>query len=322
MTDRKPLIVFLDRKTLADDIRLGTPDFPHEMKVYDATSPDEAASRITDADIVITNKTPLTADALAGAGNLRFVAVAATGYDVVDVEACRKRNIAVSNIRNYAVHTVPEHAFALIFALRRSVLQYRSSVARGDWIRANQFSYFDFPIHDLAGATLGIIGEGSIGQAVAQIGRALGMKPLFSAYKGVSGMGPLYTPFDEVIRHSDIITLHAPLTPSTRNMISHAEFAMMERKPLIINTARGGLVDEEALAEALEAGTISGAGFDVATIEPPPADHIMMKLLKHDNFILTPHVAWSSREAIQGLADQLIENIDLFWRGTPRNLVT
>jgi glycerate dehydrogenase len=156
---------------------------------------------------------------------------------------------------------------------------------------------------------------------VADLGRAFGMKVLFSDYKGTTGMGPLYTPFDEVMRVSDVITLHVPLMPSTRNLIGAREFAMMERRPILINTARGGLVDEEALYNALESGQVSGAGFDVATKEPPPPDHPLMRLLDMPNFILTPHIAWASQEAIQGLADQLIDNIEAFERGQPRNVV-
>lgn len=322
MSHHKPVVVFLDRETLPPEIILPRLDFEHEWRSYDSTGDAEVAGRIAEADIVVTNKVRLPAAAIAGAGQLKCVAVAATGYDVVDLAACRARGIVVSNIRNYAVNTVPEHTFALILALRRSLLAYRSSVARGRWIETNQFSYFDYPVHDLSGAVLGILGDGVIGQAVAAIGRAFGMIPLYASYKGVEGMGPLYTPFEEVLRRADVITLHAPLTPATRNMIGPAEFALMECRPLIINTARGGLVDEEALADALETGRIAGAGFDVATIEPPPHEHVMMRLLAHDNFILTPHVAWSSREAIQGLADQLVENINLFWRGAPRNVVT
>jgi glycerate dehydrogenase len=314
-------IVFLDRATLSPETRLRSPGFPHELEVFERTSPDEVAKRIADADIVITNKVPVRGEALEGAKSLRLVAVAATGYDVVDVKACAERDIAVANIRNYAVNTVPEHTFALILALRRSIIPYRESVARGRWQQASQFCYFDYPIHDLAGATLGIVGDGALGKSVAEIAKAFGMTVLFSDYKGTTGMGPLYTPFDEVMRTSDIITLHAPLLPSTRGMIGAREFALMEKKPLLINTARGGLVDEAALAEALERGRIGGAGFDVVTTEPPPADHVMMRLLEHPNFILTPHVAWASQEAIQGLADQLIDNIEAFWAGEPRNLV-
>ena len=319
--DRSARIVFLDRATLAPEIRLRAPAFPHEMVVYESTTPEEVAQRIAGADVVITNKVPLRRDTIRGADRLRLIAVAATGTDVVDLEACAVAGITVTNIRDYAVHTVPEHTFALIPALRRSIVAYRESVARGRWQEAGQFCYFDYPVRDLAGSTLGVIGDGSIGQAVAELGKAFGMRTLFSAYKGTTGMGPLYTPFEELLRISDVITLHAPLMPSTRGMIGRAEFALMERRPLLINTARGGLVDETALEEALTGGEIAGAGFDVATSEPPPADHPLMRLLKLPNFILTPHTAWASEEAMQSLADQLIDNVEAFWAGAPRNVV-
>lgn len=314
-------IVFLDRGTLPAEINLRPPDFAHEFVTYDATPLAEVAGRIADAEIVITNKVAVRGAAIASAPRLRMIAVAATGYDNIDLPACAARGVSVSNIRNYAVNTVPEHTFALIFALRRSIVAYRHSVAAGALQRSGQFCYFDYPINDLAGATLGIIGDGALGQAVAAIGRSLGMRVLFSAYKGVPGMGPLYTPFDELLRTSDIITLHCPLLPTTHNMTAAPEFALMERRPLIISTARGGLVDESALADALTRGQMGGAGFDVVTKEPPPSDHPFMNPLDRPNFILTPHVAWASREAIQGLADQLTENIELFWRGRPRHLV-
>ena len=317
-----PRVVFLDRDTLSPETRLRAPAFPHRMEVFAKTASVEVAERIRTADIVITNKVPLKREAIAGAQNLRLVAVAATGTDVVDLNACEERGVAVVNIRNYAVNTVPEHTFALIFALRRSIVAYCDAVVRGRWQEAGQFCFFDYPIRDLAGCTLGIIGDGSLGRSVADLGRAFGMRVLFAAYKGSSGMGPLYTPFDEVMQTSDIITLHCPLMPSTQNMISQREFAIMERRPLLINTARGGLVDEEALVVALENGQIGGAGFDVVTEEPPPADHPLMKLAGRPNFILTPHVAWASQEAIQSLADQLIENIEAFWSGDSKNLVT
>ncbi len=314
-------IIFLDRATLAPEIDLPPFSFPHELTTFDTTSAEEVAERIADADIVITNKVPISAETIAAAPKLRFIAVAATGYDVIDLKACAARGIKVSNVRNYAISTVPEHTFALILALRRNIIAYRQSVVEGGWARAGQFCYFDYPVNDLAGSTIGIIGDGVLGQAVADIARAFGMRPLYSTYKGVEGMGPLYTPFEELLRISDVLTLHAPLMPSTRNMISDPEFALMERRPLLINTARGGLVDEEALGRALEKGQVSGAGFDVATVEPPPPDHPLMRLLTYPNFILTPHIAWSSREAIRGLAGQVAENIELFVQGQPRHLV-
>ncbi|WP_159917631.1 D-2-hydroxyacid dehydrogenase [Pantoea sp. 18069] len=314
-------IAFLDRATLSPETTLRPPSFAHELVCHANTSADEVAQRIADADIVITNKVKLSAEVLQHACRLKLVAVAATGTDNIDLAACAQRGITVSNIRNYAGNTVPEHTFALIFALRRSICAYRESVKAGRWQECGQFCYFDHPIRDLAGSTLGIIGDGALGNAVATMGRALGMKVLFAAFKGRSNMGNLYTPFEEVLARADIITLHCPLTPQTRHMIGATELAAMQRKPLVINTARGGLVDEEALARALRSGQIAGAGFDVVSAEPPPAQHPFMELLEMPNFILMPHVAWASQEAMQGLADQLIASIEAFVAGEPVNTV-
>jgi glycerate dehydrogenase len=314
-------IVFLDRDTLSPQTALRKPSFSHELQLHGRTAPAEVGARINDAQIVVVNKVRLSAQDIAAAPDLRLVAVAATGTDNVDLLACQARGIVVSNIRNYANHTVPEHTFALIFALRRSVAAYLQSVRDGRWQQAQQFCFFDHPIRDLAGSTLGIIGDGVLGQAVASLGRALGLRVLFSAHKGRAGQGDLYTPFEDVLRQADIITLHCPLNEQTRNMIGPAEFAAMAKRPLLINTARGGLVDEHAVGPALDAGHISGAAFDVVSVEPPPSDHPFMALLNRPNFILTPHVAWASDEAIQGLADQLVDNIEAFFHGTPVNVV-
>jgi len=314
-------IVFLDRGTIAPQITLRRPAFAHELVEYAGTKPEEVASRLAGAAIAITNKVEIRADALRQLPDLRLIAVAATGTDCVDKTWCREHGVAVSNIRGYAVHTVPEHAFALMLALRRNVNAYRDDVLAGKWERAGQFCFFDHPISDLCGARLGIIGEGVLGQRVADIAKAFGMVPMFAAHKGRSGLGPLYTPWQEVLETSDIITLHAPLTPETRGMIAMPEFRAMRRRPLIINTARGGLVDEADLVEALDAGLVSGAGFDVVTTEPPAADNPLMRIAGRHNVILTPHVAWASNEAQQELADQLMDNIDGFVAGSPRNLV-
>ena len=314
-------IVFLDRDTISPDTTLRTPSFAHTWEQHNRTTADQAAARIHDADIVIVNKVKLTAEVLAQAPKLKLIAVAATGTDNVDLAACQQRGIVVSNVRNYAKHTVPEHTFALIFALRRSICAYRDAVKAGRWQETAQFCFFDYPIHDLAGSTLGVIGDGVLGQSVATIGRALGMRVLFSAHKGRIGQGSLYTPFEEVLKQADILTLHCPLNANTRHMIGAAEFAQMARKPLLINTGRGGLVDEAAVGPALQAGHISGAAFDVTSVEPPPADHPFMALLDRPDFILTPHVAWASAEAIQALANQLIDNVEAFVRGVPVNQV-
>ncbi|MDR5752317.1 MULTISPECIES: D-2-hydroxyacid dehydrogenase [unclassified Caballeronia] len=314
-------IVFLDRATLAPQITLRRPGFAHELAEYAQTHPEDVAARIAGASIVITNKVALTADILAQSSGLKLVAVAATGTDCVDKAACARHGVAVANIRGYAVNTVPEHTFALMLALRRNLIAYRDDVLNGVWQKSGQFCFFDHPIRDLAGATLGIIGEGVLGQRVAEIAKVFGARPIFAAHKGSQGFGPLYTPWDQMLATSDIITVHSPLTPQTRGMLAMPEFRAMKRKPLIINTARGGLVDEADLARALDEGLISGAGFDVVSGEPPAADNPLMRIAGRPNVIVTPHVAWASDEAQQALADQLIDNIESFIAGTPRNLV-
>ena len=314
-------IVFLDRETLSPETVLRAPDFPHRMTTFERSAPDEVAARIADADIVITNKVPVAAGAIAGASRLGLIAVCATGTDIVDVKAAAARGIVVSNVRDYATTTVPEHVFALLFALRRSLVAYRDSVRAGRWQTASQFCFFDHPIRDLAGSTMGIVGRGSLGGAVATIAGALGMEVLFAGRKGDAAPPEPYVPFAEMLCRSDVITLHLPLKPETRDLIAAPEFALMERRPILINASRGGLVDEVALGEALRSGRIAAAGFDVATAEPPPADNPLMGLLDLPNFILTPHVAWASREGQQALADQLVDNIEAFRRGAPRNVV-
>lgn len=321
MAERPLQVVFLDRETISPQTVLRSFSFKHELQVYGRTSPDQVGERIANADIVITNKIALRAPVLEQAHHLKIVAVAATGTDNIDLAACAAQGIVVSNIRGYAVNTVPEHVFALIFALRRNIVAYRESVKAGRWHDAQQFCYFDYPIKDLAGSTLGIIGKGSLGQAVAAIGGALGMRVLFAGRKGAQETNNLYTPFEQLLAESDVITLHCPLTEQTRNLIDTPEFALMKRKPILINTARGGLVNEAALARALHNGQLTGAGFDVTTPEPPNNQHPLVQLLALQNFILTPHVGWASDEAVQGLADQLVDNIEAYVKGAARNVV-
>ena len=314
-------IVFLDRATIAPQIRVREPNFPHEMVSYDYTQPEEVVEKLKGATIVINNKVPLTAAVLEQLPDLKLIAVAATGTDCVDKAYCQKRGIAVSNIRGYAINTVPEHTFALILALRRNVVAYREDVLKGEWQKSGQFCFFNHAINDLQGARLGIIGEGVLGQRVADLGKAFGMIPMFAAHKGKSGLGPLYTPWDQVLETADVISIHSPLTPDTKGMLAMPEFRKMKRKPLIVNTARGGLVVEEDLVQALDEGLISGAGFDVTMGEPPALDNPLMKAASRPNVILTPHVAWASDEAQQTLSDQLIDNVENFVKGTPSNLV-
>jgi len=313
-------IVFLDRATLAPHIRLRRPAFAHELIEYERTAPEEVADRLAGASIAITNKVPLTAEALSALPELRLVAVAATGTDCVDKACCHARGIAVANIRGYAANTVPEHVFALILALRRNIVAYREDVLAGEWQKAGQFCFFHHPIRDLAGTRLGIVGRGVLGQRVAELGRAFGMTPLFAGRKGHGASAP-YTPWDEVLASCEVLTLHCPLMPETRGLIAMPEFRAMSRRPLIINTGRGGLVDEADLVRALDEGLVSGAGFDVTDGEPPAPDNPLLRAAGRFNVILTPHVAWASDEAQQTLADQLMDNIDNFVAGRPTNLL-
>ena len=308
-------IVFLDRKSVGANVR--KPEFPHSYKEYEATwTPEEIVERLKDATIAIINKVPMRGDTLKQLPKLKLIAVAATGTDVVDKAFCKENGITVVNIRNYAFNTVPEHVMALVFALRRNLLAYVKDVHAGRWGEVNQFCFFDHPIHDVSGSTLGVIGYGAIGKSVAKRAEAFGMRILPYDVFPQPGLVDLET----IYKESDVITLHTPLTPETKNMIGAKELKMMKPSAILINTARGGLVDEQALADALKSGTIGGAGFDVLTKEPPKEGNVLLDPTL-PNFILTPHIAWASQEAMQILADQLIDNIEAFVGGKPQNVV-
>ncbi len=311
-------IIFLDRSTIKAVIRV--PAFAHEWRDYAETRGSDIAERIADATIVITNKVPLREVDLARARELKFIAVAATGVDVVDLAACRTRGIKVANVRGYARHSVPEHVLTLMLALRRNLLAYRGSVERGAWHKASQFCLLDHTIEDLHGSTLGLIGYGAIGQAVEKLARAIGMKVLIAERKNAREVRDGRTSFEETLSASDIISLHCPLTPETHHLIGSDELAKIRANALLINCARGALVDEAALVESLQKNSIAGAGFDVLSEEPPRNGNPLLEV-RMPNLIVTPHVAWASCAAMQALADQLVDNLEAFVRGDARNLV-
>ena len=312
-------IVFLDRQSLIADMR--TPSFAHDWVDHDQTKPEEVVARLRGASIVISNKVKLSAEILAQAPSVKMIAVAATGTDIIDLAYCRAHGVVVSNIRNYAVHTVPEHAFMMMLALRRNLLGWREDLRAGLWEKADQFCLFTRPMNDLHGSTLGLVGYGSLGHGMRKLAEAFGMRVLVAEHKGATTVREGYTSFDTVLRESDVISLHTPLTAETRHMIAAREFGLMKPTVTLINTARGNLVEEAALVDALKSGAIAGAGFDVLAVEPPREGNPLLDL-DLPNFILTPHVAWSSREAMQTLADQLVDNIEAFVRGEPANRVT
>lgn len=299
------------------------PAFAHEWVEYGRTRPEEIVGRLAGATVALINKVTIDAETLARLPDLKMIAVAATGTNCVDLAACKARGIVVSNIRGYAVHTVPEHVMSLLLALTRSLAAWRETVIDGGWQKSGQWCLFDHPIRDLHGATLGLIGSGTLGNGVARLAEAFGMRVLRAERKGAASVRAGYTAFEEVLAQADAISLHCPLTPETQGLIGEAELRAMRPGALLINTARGGIVDEAALARALREGWIGGAGFDVLTAEPPTDAHPLLHpdLLALPNFLLTPHVAWSSRPAMQTLADQLIDNIEAFAAGKPRNRV-
>lgn len=314
-------IVHLEGESLIAEIR--RPDFPHQWIEYPRTGAFQAAERLAEATIAIVNKLPLDKDLLAASPHLRMVAVSATGTNNIDLEACQERDIVVSNIRGYAVHTVPEHVLSLLLALARNIVGYRQAVQAGEWQRSAQFCCFAHPIRDLHGAILAVIGSGSLGNGVVRLASAFGMRVLRVERKDAAQVRAGYTPFTQALRQADAISLHCPLTPATRHLIGEAELRTMKPSALLINTARGGLVDEAALATALRQGWIAGAGFDVLSAEPPKDGNILLdpQLLALPNFLLTPHVAWASKPAMQALADQLTANLEAFARGRPQNRV-
>ncbi len=311
-------IVFLDRDTLPVPMR--APGFPVEWHDYDVTAPEQVVERLLDAEVVISNKVPLTEASLQQLPKLRFIAVAATGTNNVDLDYCRKHDIAVSNVRGYSTHSVAEHTFALLLALRRNIIQYHADIHAGAWQRSMQFALHSHPLNDLCGSTLGIVGLGDIGQAVARIAEAMEMKVLLAERKQSPTIRPGRVRFEQLLAESDAVTLHCPLTPETRNLIGEAELRQMKRSSILLNLARGGVVDEVALTRALREGWIAGAGIDALKTEPPRGGNA---LLEPDipNCIITPHVAWASQQAMARLGDEIVCNIEAFFRGEARNRV-
>jgi glycerate dehydrogenase len=311
-------IVFLQRDTLSANVR--RPAFAHDWHEHADTRPDELLGRLDGASIAISNKLPMPRDVLEQLPALKLIAISATGANHIDLACCRERGIAVCNVRGYSRHTLPEHTMMLLLALTRSLPAYMRDVAAGKWQASDKFFLDGAPISDLNGATLGIIGRGSAGDAVARLASAFGMKVLFAEHRRAAGVREGYVAFDTVLKLADAVTLHCPLTAETEKLMGARELALMKPGALLINTARGGLIDETALVEALRSGHLGGAGLDVLSEEPPVNGNPLLAL-DAPNLIITPHTAWASAEAQQLLADQLIDVIEAWAHGMPRNIV-
>lgn len=315
----RPKIVVLDGYTLnPGDLDWRDLESIGDVTVHDRTPVAATVERAKGAAIVLTNKAPVSTVTIEQLPELRYIGVLATGYNVVDVAAAKAKGIVVSNVPGYGTPSVAQHVFALILELAQRSGHHAQTVRDGRWSASPDFCYWDFPLVELAGRTLGIIGFGAIGHAVAQIAHAFGMKVIASTRTPRTAEGVEFLSVDEVFRRADVVTLHCPLTPETQGLVNAARLAEMKRDAFLINTGRGPLVVEQDLAVALDAGQIAGAGLDVLSVEPPPADH---PLLRVKNCLITPHIAWATRAARARLMATTVENVRAFLSGSPVNVV-
>lgn len=312
--------VFLDAGSLVQSAMDMTPLERESLRWehYEATLSDALHERIAAADIVITNKVMLDERSLAEAGQLKLICIAATGTNNVDLEAAKRLGITVCNVRGYTTPSVVEHVFTLLLALMRHLPEYHRAVQSGRWQRSVHFSFIDFPIQELAGKMLGIVGYGELGRSVARVAEAFGMRVMIAERVGMAPRAGRM-PLAELLRIVDVLTLHCPLTAVTSGLIGARELQSMKRGAVLINTARGGIVDEVALLEALRSRHLGGAGVDVLSQEPPVDNPLLSADIP--NLIVTPHIAWASRESRQRLVNEIAANLDAFIKGEPRNVV-
>lgn len=286
-----------------------------ELTVYDYTAPGDVIARIGDAPLILTNKTVISAEVMAACPNLRYIGVLATGYNVIDIAEAKKRGIVVANVPAYSTPTVAQFTMALLLEICLRVGHHSRVVHEGKWSTCRDFSFWDYPLMELQGKTFGIVGYGSIGKAVAKLAKAFGMKVLAYSRHGAEED---YAPLDELYAKSDIVSLHCPLTAENTGMINAETIAKMKDGVIILNTARGGLINEADLRDALLSGKVYAAASDVTAREPINADSPLLGL---DNMIITPHIAWAAKEARQRLMDIATDNVCQFLNGTPRNNV-
>jgi glycerate dehydrogenase len=313
--------VFLDFDTMGagldlEPLRSVTPD----LEVYDFTGNEQIEARIRDADIVFTNKIRLSETLLATAKKLKYIGLTATGTDNIDIETARKNGIAVANIRGYCTGSVVEHVFGVLLMLTHSLAGFRESVRAGDWQASSDPFLLTHPVRELSAMTMGIIGFGALGQGVARIGKAFGMNIIISARPDGSNVGDDRVAFEDMLKQADVISLHCPLNDETRNLFGAGQFKLMKKSAFLINTARGGLVDSAALADALRNGDIAAAAVDVLPKEPPTDGDPLLDY-EGENLIVTPHIAWATNEARQNAIDELAANAQAFLAGKKRNRV-
>ena len=306
-------IVFLDSTAIPKHIPIPRPDFAHDLIEYERTSAEETVERAKDADIVITSKVIFDRKTLEQLPKLKLIALTATGTNNIDLVAAAELGVAVRNVTGYSSTTVPEHVLGLIFALKHSLAGWLRDQTSAKWADCPQFCYFDYPITDVRGSTLGVFGKGCLGSEVGRLAQALGMKVLYAEHQDATICRDGYTPFNEVLKQADIVTLHCPLTENTQNLINARTLSQMKKGAFLINTGRGPLVDETALLDALKSGHLGGAALDVLVKEPPEKDNLLILAAKTmPNLIITPHIAWASYSAVTTLVKKVTQNIEDF----------
>ena len=306
-------IVFLDSTAIPKHIPIPSPTFAHTWTEYEHTSSAETIERAKDADIVITSKVIFDRETLKQLPKLKLIAITATGTNNVDLVAAEEMGIAVRNVTGYSSTTVPEHVIGLIFSLKHSLAGWLRDQIEAKWSESKQFCYFDYPITDVQGSTLGVFGKGCLGTEVGRLANAVGMKVLYAEHKDAAVCREGYTPFDEVLKQADIVTLHCPLTEKTKNLMNAETLSKMKKGAFLINTGRGPLIDELALVDALKTGRLGGAALDVMVKEPPEKDNPLILAAKTmPNLIITPHIAWASDSAVTTLVGKVMQNIEEF----------
>ncbi|MCR5607803.1 MAG: D-2-hydroxyacid dehydrogenase [Lachnospiraceae bacterium] len=315
-------LVFLESKSLGEDISLDKFNNLGDVVIYDNTMPEEIEERIKDADIVIANKAPLTGERLKNAANLKLICLTATGTNNVDFSYTNANNIVVTNVKGYSTNSVAQHTFAMMFYLLEKLHHYDTFVKSGEYENYEIFSYFNNYFSELYGKRWGIIGLGEIGLTVARIARSFGCDVCYYSTSGKNNNSEFNrAELDEILKTSDIVSVHSPLNADTLNLIGKNELSMMKKSAIIINVGRGGIIDEAALAEALNNGTISGAGIDVLTKEPIARDNPLNAIKDSTKLIITPHMAWATVEARKRLMDEVYANIEAYYDKKERNVV-
>lgn len=307
-------IVFLDSTGIPASHRIPSFSFPHQLTEYAHTAAEQVLERAKDADIIITSKVILNHEILSQLPKLKLIAVTATGTNNIDLVAAKALGITVKNVTGYSSVTVPEHVIGMIYALKHRLIDYhRDQLLTERWATCGQFCYVDYPISDVQGSTLGIIGRGCIGNEVARLAQAVGMRVLFAEHQHATTIREGYTAFDEVLEQADVISLHCPLTPQTEQLINAKTLALMKPNACLINTGRGGLINEADLLQALQSGKLAGAALDVLVKEPPASDDALWLAAKtQPNLLITPHVAWASDSALTTLVNKVAQNIEEF----------